>query len=109
MAKEDKANIYLVAIVGIVGAVGILVMLMNAGIGSSSNSDWSGQAIAGSATLSGSSLIDLGDTSTIGSSKGGGRKDCGDCKAGDPKSCDADHYCGWGSSDGCRHCLKKSK
>ncbi len=73
MAKEDKANLYLVAIVGIVGAVGILVMLMNAGIGSSSD-DYSGQAIAGSPSLSGSSLLGAGDTSTIGSTKGGGER-----------------------------------
>lgn len=41
--NEDKAAMYLVAIVGVVAAVGIIVLLMGAGIGSSS--DVSGQAI----------------------------------------------------------------
>lgn len=44
MAKinEDKAAMYLVAIVGVVATVGILVLLMNVGVGSSN--DVSGEA-----------------------------------------------------------------
>ncbi len=44
MMDEHKAAMYLVAIVGIVAAVGILVLLMGSGVGDSSV-DISGQAV----------------------------------------------------------------
>ena len=40
---ENKASLYLVAIVGVVAAVGILILLMGSGVGDSSV-DISGQA-----------------------------------------------------------------
>lgn len=74
MAKmnEDKAAMYLVAIVGVVAAVGIILLLMNTSLGSSS--DTSGQVYYarvlgedGSGTGSGS-----GDGSSDGSGSGSG-------------------------------------
>ena len=46
MMDEHKAAMYLVAIVGIVAAVGILVLLIGNGVTASSESDLSGQAIS---------------------------------------------------------------
>ena len=52
MAKmnDDKAAMYLVAIVGVVAAVGIVVLLMGAGV-SVLNTDVSGQAVGGKLIL----------------------------------------------------------
>ena len=42
---EDKASMYIVAIVGVVAAVGILVLLLNVGaVSSEESSDLTGQA-----------------------------------------------------------------
>ncbi|MBI5072991.1 hypothetical protein HZA99_04180 [Candidatus Woesearchaeota archaeon] len=73
MAKmnEDKAAMYLVAIVGVVAAVGILVLLMGAGIGSSS---YSGQAIRTMSTSKTSGSIPSGVAGV--SCPEGTRKDC---------------------------------
>src|SRR3989338_2107060 len=45
MVKQDQASMYLVAIVGIVAAVGIVVLLMGSGL--SLSGDYTGQAVAG--------------------------------------------------------------
>ncbi len=44
--SEEKLQLYLVAIVGVVAAVGILVLLMNTGAVSSETNDLTGQVAA---------------------------------------------------------------
>ncbi len=94
MAKmnEDKAAMYLVAIVGVVAAVGILVLLMNAGVGSSS--DYSGEAIR---TMSSSSSSGISSTSSgLSVAYAPSEQGCGTCNG---------HACSLGN-DGMCHCPK---
>lgn len=50
--NEDKASMYIVAIVGVVAAVGILVLLMGAGLEMSNN--FTGQAVSAKGSTGGS-------------------------------------------------------
>ncbi len=69
MAKEDKTNMYLLALVGIVGFVAVVVLVMNAG---GTSSDLSGEAYsAKTVQLSSSGL------------KSWGQNDCRQCTSGE--------------------------
>ncbi len=61
MAKEQKTNLYLLSIVGIVAIVGIVVLVLNAGTGGMyvSSGDLSGEAVKSGSSLKFSALSSL--------------------------------------------------
>lgn len=98
MAKEknEKTNLYLLVIVGIVAVVGIVVLVLNSGIGSTSlsSSDVSGQAIQ----MKTGSSFSIGNTKIMKMGAGGiilrSTPCCDGCDVAGESSCDeCSEYC----------------
>ena len=124
MEKEEKTNLYLLSIVGIVAIVGIVVLVLNAGTGSMSydSEDLTGEAIAKAFTAKGFKItcatgyvFDAKKSECVSASVG--KISTGTAKTGasaDEDCTSPDHMCGYmccaesqkceTDSDGVEHC-----